>query len=99
MFSLPVSCHAATIYKYATVLMHVKHTDFCLSYGYYILVPKPRLFPYTVEPPLKETPNKGQDSEHQNVTFRFITSEERNLSIMNRITCPKKVTLFRSSTV
>ena len=24
---------------------------------------------YTVEPPLKETPNKGQDSEHQNVTF------------------------------
>ena len=22
-----------------------------------------------VEPPLKETPNKGQDSEHQNVTF------------------------------
>ena len=26
-------------------------------------------FSYTVEPPLKETPNKGQDSEHQNVTF------------------------------
>ena len=24
---------------------------------------------YTVEPPLKETLNKGQDSEHQNVTF------------------------------
>ena len=24
---------------------------------------------HTVEPPLKETPNKGQDSEHQNVTF------------------------------
>ena len=24
---------------------------------------------YIVEPPLKETPNKGQDSEHQNVTF------------------------------
>ena len=27
------------------------------------------LLVYTVEPPLKETPNKGQDSEHQNVTF------------------------------
>ena len=26
----------------------------------------------TVEPPLKETPNKAQDSEHQNFTFLYI---------------------------
>ena len=55
----------------------------------------------TVEPPLKETPNKGQDSEHQNFTFLYnsantlITSEERNLTIMNRITCPKSYVIQR----
>ena len=53
----------------------------------------------TVEPPLKETPIKGQDSEHQNVTSysanTFITSDERNLSIMNRITCPKSYVIQR----
>ena len=56
----------------------------------------------TVEPPLKETPNKGQDSEHQNFTFLYnsantlITSEERHLTIiMNRITCPKSYVIQR----
>ena len=65
---------------------------------------------YTVEPPLKETPNKGNLSIMNRITCpktslsysanTFITSEERNLSIMNRITCPKSyVNLFRGSTV
>ena len=39
-----------------------------------------QVYNYTVEPPLKETPNKG------------------NLSIMNRITCPKKLVSYSANT-
>ena len=58
---------------------------------------------YTVEPPLKETPNKGNLSIMNRITCpktslsynanTFITSEER--SIMNRITCPKSYVIQR----
>ena len=29
------------------------------------------LYVYTVEPPIKDAPNKGHDSEHQKVTFQL----------------------------
>ena len=49
----------------------------------YVSVPVQFSVCNTVETPLKETPNKGQDSEHQNVISysanTFITSEERKL--------------------
>ena len=59
----------------------------------------------TVEPQLKETPNKGNPrikdkirSTKTSLSYSantFITSKERNLSIMNRITCPKSYVIQR----
>ena len=63
---------------------------------------------YTVEPPIKETPNKGNFSIMNRITFpktslsysanTLITSQERNLSIMNRITFPKTSRFYSANT-
>ena len=79
--------------------MYSIHVHVRMYVSYFIVTPTVVCDRYTVEPPLKETPNKGNLSIMNRLTCpktslsysanTFITSEERNLSIMNRITCPK----------